>query len=130
MTQPVDIVRAANEAQPPATETAPTASTPRSPSSWLLPHSPAARSARSPSPVVGGYFGTGQRLSATPEAPPRRGTTPLDDDDDLDFWGRPNSPREGEADEASSESESESDSDEAMEDDDDEEDAMDLIGHR
>jgi hypothetical protein len=84
------------------------------------------------SPVVGSYFGTGPRSSGTPEAPPpRRGTTPLDDDDDLDFWGRPNSPRQGEADEDCSESDSESDPDETMEDDDDdEEDAMDLIGHR
>ena len=128
-TQAVDIVRALSEAQPCPAETRATSGTPISRSSWLLPHSPTARSARSPSPVVGSYFGTGQRTSSTPEAPPRRDPTPADDDDDLDFWGRPSSPREAGVEE--DDSESESDPDETMEDDDDdEEDAMDLIGHR
>ncbi|KAJ9606588.1 hypothetical protein H2200_008596 [Cladophialophora chaetospira] len=130
MTQPVDIARALNEAQPRPIEAPPTSGTPRSGSSWLLPHSPTARSVRSMSPVVGSYFGTSQRSSATPEVPTRRGTTPLEDDDDLDFWGRPNSPRNEAPEESESESDSESDPDEAMEDDDDEEDVMDLIGHR
>ncbi|OCT51989.1 putative CHY and RING finger domain protein [Cladophialophora carrionii] len=133
LTQPVDIARAFSEVQPRPVESRPTSGTPLSRSSWLLPHSPTARSTRSMSPVVGSYFGTGPRSSGTPEAlPSRRGTTPLDDDDDLDFWGRPYSPRRGEAegDDSESGSESESDPDDLMEDDDDEEDAMDLIGHR
>ena len=111
-----------------------TGTLPHSPSirsPWLMPHSPTSRSARSASPVVGSYFGTGPR---TPE-PPLRGSTPLEDDDHLDFWGRPNSPGRNDAmeDESSEEEEEEeSSSDEAMEDDaeDDDEDEMDLIGHR
>lgn len=66
--------------------------------------------------------------------PPRRGATPLEDDDDLDFWGRPSSPRQHEEAEGASESDSESSGDNMMEDEDDgdeeDEDAMDLIGHR
>ena len=136
MTQPMDIVRSFTEAEPRTIETGTDSNTSRSRSSLLLPHSPTARSARSTSPVIGSYFGTGQRALGTPEVPasaPRRGATPLDDDDDLDFWGRPNSPRQGDGDEAESESESESDHDGIMDDDgdeDDEEDMMDLIGHR
>ena len=136
LTQPVDVVRALTEAQPRPIEARTTSGTATSRSSWLLPHSPTARSARSPSPVVGSYFGTGQRSSGTPEAPARSpptsatAATPEEDDDDLDFWGRPNSPREGQAEDSESDSDSLSDPDETMEDDDDEEDAMDLIGHR
>ncbi|OAL37255.1 hypothetical protein AYO20_03431 [Fonsecaea nubica] len=135
-TQPVDIVRASNEAVPGAVDIGTASNTPRSRSSWLLPHSPTARSARSVSPVVGSYFGTGQRTASTPETPQRR-TTSVDDDeddDDLDFWGRPNSPRQPVAAKADSESgsDSESERDEPMEDEEgeEEEDAMDLIGHR
>ncbi|KIW13373.1 hypothetical protein PV08_08561 [Exophiala spinifera] len=107
------------------------ARSPGSRSSWLSPHSPTARSVRSQSPVIGSYFGTGQRPTETVEAP-RRGATPLEDDDDLDFWGRPSSPRQHEEIGIVSESESESSSsDNVMEDEDDEEeDTMDLIGHR
>jgi len=129
---PVDVVRAASEALPRPSETGTDPQSPRSRSSWLLPHSPTARSARSLSPVVGSYFGTGQR-SAEPAAAPRRGATPLEDDDDLDFWGRPSSPSQhDEMDASESESESEGSMDEAMDEDDgdEDEDAMDLIGHR
>ncbi|EXJ77617.1 hypothetical protein A1O3_09845 [Capronia epimyces CBS 606.96] len=143
MTQPVDIARAATIEMPPGSIETEIRS-PTSRSSWLLPHSPTARSTRSPSPVVGNgnYFGTGQRGVETvaAEPVPRRGTTPLQDDDSLDFWGRPSSPSQHEGLEAGvgseSESESESSDDNAMEDDEDdgeeEEDAMDLIliGHR
>jgi len=91
----------------------------------MLPHSPSAHSPRSPSSVVGSYFGTGQRAADTVEAP-RQGTTRPGDDDELDFWGRLSSPGQD------SESESESSSDNAMEEEDgeDDEDAMDLFGHR
>ena len=134
LTQPVDIVRALTEAQPRPVETRTSSGTPMSRSSWLLPHSPTSRSARSPSPVIGSYFGTSQRSSGTPEAGmTRSASAPADDDDedDLDFWGRPQSPRDAHPDEDNSDSDSESDPDETMEDDDDEEeDAMDLIGHR
>jgi hypothetical protein len=65
---------------------------------------------------------------------PRRNNTALDDDNDLDFWGRPSSPSqqagvledESESDESTSDEEMEDDGD----DDDDEEDGMDLFGHR
>lgn len=140
LTQPAILTRPVSIATNPSPiDTAVSAQSPRSTSSWLLPHSPTARSARSMSPAVGSYFGTGQRPTETVQIQiPRRGTTPLDDDDDLDFWGRPNSPpRHDAAMEGVSESESESDSDHAMEDDDEddgdedeEEDAMDLFGHR
>ena len=132
MTQPVDIVSAVAEAQTTNLGTERSSDTPVSRSSRLLPTSPTALSARSMSPVVGSYFGTSHRSSGTPEVLPRRGTTPLEDDDDLDFWGRPNSPRQAGAEEDDgSESDSESDPDETMDDDDDDdEDAMDLIGHR
>ncbi|EXJ86102.1 hypothetical protein A1O1_06471 [Capronia coronata CBS 617.96] len=135
MTQPVDI-----EGLPRSIETQPQSL--RSRSSWLLPRSPTSRSARSSSPVVGhgNYFGTGQRSAeavARAAAPvPRRGTTPLEDDDHLDFWGRPSSPSQHDAVDAEvdSDSQSESSHDEIMEDEDEdeEEDAMDLIliGHR
>lgn len=142
MTQPVDIARAAtSEVLPRSIETE--TQSPRSRPSWLLPRSPTTGSARSLSPAVGpgNYFGTGQRsVEAAPG--PRRGTIPLEDDDHLDFWGRPSSPSQHdgmEADvdsDAESQSGSESSHDDAMEDDEDdgdeEEDAMDLvlIGHR
>lgn len=92
-------------------------------SPWLRPQG---RSARSLSPVVSNYFGHGHREE--PASPSAR----LNDEDDLDFWGR-QSPRqevgmEGESDEDSS------CSDEDMEDveaeDEDEEDQMDIFGHR
>ncbi|RVX73098.1 hypothetical protein B0A52_02224 [Exophiala mesophila] len=103
--------------------------------SWLLPHSPSTRSARSISPVVGSYFGTSNRdLPGPAQSPaPRRGATPLEDDDDLDFWGRPSSPSQpGFARQEVSESDESDSSDELMEDDgdDDEEDAMNIFGHR
>lgn len=102
---------------------------------WLLPHSPSTRSARSVSPVVGSYFGTGNRdlAGAVTSPAPRRGTTPLEDDDDLDFWGRPNSPSHPTADRPEESDSEESDStNELMEDDgdDEEEDAMNIFGHR
>ncbi|KIX04904.1 uncharacterized protein Z518_05775 [Rhinocladiella mackenziei CBS 650.93] len=127
--QPVDITGAL--ARPVDTGADP--ATPRSQSPWLLPHSPTARSARSLSPVVGSYFGTSQRPPESTETV-RRGATPLEDDDDLDFWGRPNSPSQHGGVDAESESESASSNNDVMEeeeeDGDDEEDAMDLIGHR
>lgn len=139
MTQPVNIFDPSNRTLPLLpleTETDP--QTPGSRSSLLLPHSPTNRSARSLSPVVGSYFGTGQRPIATAAInAPQRGTTPLEDDDDLDFWGRPNSPRQPGAIDLSRASESDSDEDETMDDDEgadeeeeEEEDSMDLIGHR
>ncbi|OAP54408.1 hypothetical protein AYL99_11509 [Fonsecaea erecta] len=135
-TEPVDIVRPSNQAVPHPIEIGTAPNTPRSRSSWLLPHSPTARSTRSVSPAIGSYFGTGQRPAGTPESS-IGGTVVVnddDDDDDLDFWGLPHSPRRHSAAEIESESESESDSerDEPMEDEDgeEEEDAMDLIGHR
>jgi len=118
------------------------APSPRSP--HLLPHSPT-RSARSVTPVVGSYFGTGQRPEAN-----RRGsyfsifsagqpTTPSgsrnehENNDHMDFWGG-HSPRIHDADmELAGTSEgSSSSSDEPMTDDDEEqeEDEMDLLGHR
>jgi Zinc-ribbon/CHY zinc finger/Ring finger domain len=96
-------------------------------SPWLLPHSPSARSVRSASPVVGSYFGTGART----DAPSR--STPMEDDNDLDFWGA-QSPRSVEAfDNADSEESSSSDDPDAMDEDepeDEEEDTMDIFGHR
>ncbi|KAK6381639.1 hypothetical protein LTS17_004698 [Exophiala oligosperma] len=129
LTQPAT-TRPADGTPPRPIDTALNTRSPGSRTSWLSPHSPTARSVRSQSPVIGSYFGTGQR-TMEPAEPPRRGATPLEDDDDLDFWGRPNSPRQHEEIEVVSESESESSSDNAMDDDEDEEeDAMDLIGHR
>ncbi len=130
MTQPVDSPNALAEIQPGHPVTEPSSDSPVS-RPRLLPTSPTALSTRSMSPVVGSYFGVSHRASSTPEVVPRRGTTPLEDDDHLDFWGRPNSPGQDGVGEEDSESESESDPDESMEDDDDDdEDAMDLIGHR
>lgn len=97
----------------------------------LLPRSPGARSL---SPAVGSYFGTGVQPL------PRRGT-PMEDDEDLDFWGgqSPRSPLslqdvQEEEDEEGSEERSSS-SDEVMEEEDDEaedeeEDELDIFGHR
>ncbi|KAL2430603.1 putative RING finger protein C2F3.16 [Exophiala dermatitidis] len=156
MTQPVDIARAATaEVMPRSVDTtvdmmqSPTGSR----SSWLLPRSPTTRSTRSLSPVVGNgnYIGTGQQRQ--PETPPAvmaaaqrllrygtRGLTSNDDDDDLDFWGRPNSPPRHQSvsqddlvSELDSDSESESShDDDAMDEEEDEEDedVMDLFGHR
>lgn len=81
------------------------------------------------SPVVGSYFGTGSR---TPEPAQREAILPdPENDDDLDFWGRPHSPNPNVDMEDDSESD-ESNSDETMEDDaeDEDEDEMDLFGHR
>jgi hypothetical protein len=133
LVQPVDVTMSTAATPPRPADIAIDPQSPPSRSSWLLPHSPTARSARSPSPVIGSYFGTGQR-AMEPSEPPRRGTTPLEDDDNLDFWGRPNSPRQHGETQGSSESDSESSGDNVMEDEDDgddeDEDAMDLIGHR
>lgn len=154
-----------------------------------LPNSPS-RSIRAMSPVVGSYFGTGQRttpgenrrgsyfsalsfgatndesgavnalahamrqtrpnssrLSQSHLSPelagqdiPQRGATPLEDDDDMDFWGG-HSPRSHDADivdlsleNESEEEESSTDEEDNMDYDDDadeEDDPMDiLIGHR
>jgi Zinc-ribbon/CHY zinc finger/Ring finger domain len=96
-------------------------------SPWLLPHSPNSRSARSQSPIVGSYFATGQPMEA-----PRHGT-PMEDDDDLNFWGA-QSPRSQEAlnTQESDESSSSEDLDamDANDPDDEDEDAMDIFGHR
>ncbi|KAI1630150.1 ring finger and CHY zinc finger domain-containing protein 1 [Exophiala viscosa] len=132
LTQPANLTRPVAASALSPIDTAIGAQSPESRSSWLLPHSPTGRSARSMSPAVGSYFGTGQRPAETVPVP-RRGTTPLDDDDHLDFWGRPNSPPRHEAMQVESESESGSDSDQLMEDEDDgdeEEDLMALPGHR
>lgn len=106
------------------------AQSPRLNSPWLLPNSPTVRSVRSVSPVVGSYFGTGQRDSSS-----LRATTPSNADaDDLDFWGR-RSPRSGDE-ELKDESESEEsdddeeDDDAALDDDEDDDDVMDILGHR
>jgi hypothetical protein len=58
----------------PAT-TAPVATSPQVQSPWLMPHSPSSRSARSPSPVVGSYFGTGETQSQRSSTPTTMGTT-------------------------------------------------------
>ncbi|KAK5194569.1 hypothetical protein LTR92_005812 [Exophiala xenobiotica] len=133
LVQPVDATMSTAATPPRPADMAIDPQSPPSRSSWLLPHSPTARSARSPSPIIGSYFGTGQR-AMEPSEPPRRGTTALEDDDNLDFWGRPNSPRQEGDTQGSSESDSESSGDDVMEDEDDgddeDEDAMDLIGHR
>jgi uncharacterized CHY-type Zn-finger protein len=92
-------------------------------SPWLRPQW---RGARSLSPVVSNYFGHDRREEpASPSAN-------LNDEDDLDFWGR-RSPRQ----EAVAEEDSEDDissSDEDMDDvepeDEDDEDQMDIFGHR
>ena len=83
ITSPATNATAAVPVNPPAVRS------PSVTSPWLLPHSPT-RSVRSASPIVGSYFGTGQRTNE-----PRRGT-PLHDDNDLDFWGG-QSPRSNDA---------------------------------
>jgi len=112
------------------------ARSPTSTSTWLMLHSPSSRSTRSASPVVGSYFGTGQGREA-----PRRGASPMPDDDDLDFWGggrdgggQKAASNAAGADANASESDEASSSDDAMEEDDEaeddeEDDALDLIGH-
>lgn len=116
------------------------AQSPRSP--HLLPHSPT-RSARSVTPVVGSYFGTGQRVepdrrnsyfsifSAGQPQTPQSSNHPQDED--MQFWGG-HSPRSADADmEAVTPSDgSSSSSDEHMSDDEEEpeDDLMQLPGHR
>ena len=95
-------------------------------SPWLMPHSPRSVSVRSQSPVVGSYFGTSQTMQEV------RLGTPLEDDDDPDFWGG-QSPRIQDAnDPQDSESESSDDSDAMDEDEpeDEDDDVMDILGHR
>ena len=113
--------------RPVSIETAAGPHSPNARSPWLMPHSPSGRSARSMSPVIGSYFGT----SRTPE-PVRRETVPLQEEVDLDFWGRPHSPSQNVDMEDGSESEESSSDDDAMDEDgdDEDEDVMDLIGHR
>jgi len=136
-------------------------------SPWLMPHSPSSRSVRSVSPVVGSYFDTGSQRSPTPTTASsavsmaagmaaaagaagaefaRRISTagrasPMEEDDDLDFWGGQSPKQEDfvlpsrEADESSSSDSEDEDDPDAMEeddddDDDDDADAMDILGHR
>ena len=128
----------------------------RSPTSpHLLPHSPT-RSARSVTPVIGSYFGTGEEareprrresyfsmFSTGQPATPQSVRTPLenvDQDSHMNFWGR-QSPRmndvvmetiENEAEEFSSSSDEVMSEEEDDDDDggDDPEDVLDLPGHR
>jgi uncharacterized CHY-type Zn-finger protein len=90
-------------------------------SPWLRPQG---RGARSLSPVVSNYFGHDRRGEAVSHS------AHLNDEDDLDFWGR-QSPRQEVVREEDSEGDS---SDEDMDDvepeDEDEEDQMDIFGHR
>ena len=105
-------------------------------SPWLLPRP---RGARSMSPTVGNYFGTGigreEQATTTPTATAAQ-------EQEYDFWGRPIGPRRqstvssSQTDVADSE-EGEDDDDDEMEDDDledddddDDIDQMALIGHR
>ena len=105
-------------------------------SPWLLPQP---RGARSVSPTVGNYFGTGLRQEEQASTP-----TPKLEDQEYDFWGRPIGPREqskqsschGDTRESEEEEDWTDDDDEdemeddALEDDDDDMDQMALIGHR
>lgn len=118
------------------------AQSPQSP--HLLPHSPT-RSARSITPVVGSYFGTGQRVepdrrnsyfsifSAGQPATPQ-GSGYNNDDNEMAFWGgRSTRSQDADMEELdASDGSSGSSSDEHMMDDEDdaEEDLMDLPGHR
>ena len=92
-------------------------------SPWLRPQW---RNARSLSPIVGNYFGHDRRDE--PASPSQH----LNDEDDLDFWGR-RSPRQQAVTEQDSDADLSS-SDEEMEDmepeDEDEDDQMDIFGHR
>lgn len=140
-----------NELTTPSLETATTllresmADRARSPTSpHLLPHSPT-RSARSVTPVVGSYFGTGQRsepdrrnsyfsiFSAGQPTTPQGSRDGLADDEEMDFWGG-HSPRSHDADEelvdAGSVDSSSSDDPMTEDEDDGEDDGMVLIGHR
>lgn len=104
----------------------PLSGTTRSPpvgSPWLLPHSPSSRSARSPSPIVENYFGTGQRADEARQA------TPMLEDEHLGFWGgqRLKSMAEPESEDEISSSE---DEDAMDEDETEDEDTMDIFGHR
>ncbi|KAK5091197.1 hypothetical protein LTR05_001377 [Lithohypha guttulata] len=118
------------------------AQSPQSP--HLLPHSPT-RSARSITPVVGSYFGTGQRVepdrrnsyfsifSAGQPATPQ-GSGHNNDDNEMDFWGgRSTRSQDADMEELdASDGSSSSSSDEHMMDNEDDagEDLMDLPGHR
>ena len=92
-------------------------------SPWLRPQW---RGARSLSPAVSNYFGHDRRQE--PASP----SVHLNDEDELDFWGR-RSPRQEDVTEDGSDDDA-SGSDEEMEDvepeDEDEEDQMDIFGHR
>ena len=115
----------------------------------LLPHSPV-RSARSVTPVVGSYFGTGhnQQLeenrrgsyfsifsAGQPATPQSTRTRDLGNDEDMVFWGR-HSPRSHDADMEDADQldeELSSSDDEIMTDEEDEEeveDGLNLPGHR
>jgi hypothetical protein len=72
---------------------------------------------------VENYFGTGSR------APEPREVTPVQDDDDLDFWGGQSPRRDADKDDSEDQSSS-SDGDAMDEDETEEEDAMDIFGHR
>jgi Zinc-ribbon/CHY zinc finger/Ring finger domain len=104
-------------------------------SPWLLPQP---RGARSVSPTVGNYFGTGLRREEQTSTP-----TPKAEDQEYDFWGRPIGPRQqsmpssshDDVPKYSDEEEDWTDEDDEMEDDDgleddDDFDQMALIGHR
>ncbi|ERF75638.1 hypothetical protein EPUS_04618 [Endocarpon pusillum Z07020] len=107
-------------------------------SPWLLPQP---RGARSVSPTVGNYFGTGLGREEQANTP-----APRTEDQEYDFWGRPIGPRqearpsssrEDAADPEEEDSEDWTDEYDEMEDDDLEEDEDDddidqmaLIGHR
>lgn len=92
-----------------------------SPSPWLRPPG---RSARSLSPVVSNYFGHDRREE--PSSP----LANLNDEEDLDFWGR-QSPRQFMPEEVSDdEISSDEDMGDMEPDDEDEDDQMDIFGHR
>ena len=116
----------AHDVQPAALASA-MARSPQVGSPWLMPYSPSSRSARSPSPVVGSYFGTRQTVHVAGRRPS------LEDDDDPDFWGG-QSPRGQDAlDAQDSEESSSSDDLDDMDEDEPEyedDDTMDLVGHR
>ena len=116
----------------------------RRPSAYALRAlSPSSAAARSPSPVVGSYFGTGS--SRNGDQPRNRVTTPLEEDEDLDFWGgqSPTSPRSPplppattqrisrpQSEGSSSESSDEDETMHAEDDVDEGEDELDIFGHR
>jgi hypothetical protein len=90
-------------------------------SPWLRPQG---RGARSLSPLVSNYFGHDRRgEAASPSAH-------LNDEDDLDFWGRQSPRQEFVREEESYEDSSDEDMEDAEPEDEDEEDQMDIFGHR